>query len=521
MPHEPPSASRRDLLKGALAASLASAAATTSAMPGQASSPAPGAAPTSSSNHIVAENALPGSRDWQLTRVALDHLGGIRSPGIEGYCSRQSVAAGETLEFKVSVDPAAKFQIEIFRMGYYGGTGARLLRTLGPLDGAPQPMPEVGPNRLRECRWATNAELTIPADWTSGVYLGRLTTLTEKDGSGYWQSYVVFIVRDGRRADVLFQTSDNTWQAYNQWPDTYSLYTDPRAAHAAGVSVSFDRPFGKFPMMFEAPQSVGSGEFLLWEFPLCYWLEQHGYDVTYCANCDVLTPEAATRAKAFLSVGHDEYWDLRQFESLMQAVREGVSLLFLSANVSYMMSPFTPASDGRPARVITRAGPYGTLSEEEKTTYATILGPFETAGPDEGQLIGARTIVPFNGGGDWICSRPGHWIFADTGMKQGDRIPGLVGWEYHGEPAGIPGLEIVGEGTILSGGTTPGHWTATIYPGPTGNFVFNASTIWWTQGLASPPGHMLPWSHWSRPHGPDERVQQITHNLLRRAIGLA
>jgi hypothetical protein len=62
----------------------------------------------------------------------------------------------------------------------------------------------------------------------------------------------------------------------------------------------------------------------------------------------------------------------------------------------------------------------------------------------------------------------------------------------------------------------PQQWTSTIYPGPKGNFVFNASTIWWCQDLATPPGHWLPWS---RPHGPDDRVQQITHNLLRRAIG--
>jgi hypothetical protein len=165
---------------------------------------------------------------------------------------------------------------------------------------------------LRECRWPTSAELTIPPGWTSGVYLGRLTTLTEHQGSGYWQSYVIFIVRDRRRADVLFQCSDNTWQAYNQWPDNYSLYTDPRAAHAPGVSVSFDRPYGKFPMIFEAPQSIGSGEFLLWEFPLCYWLERFGYDVTYCSNSDLLNPGVAARAKVFLSVGHDEYWDLRQ-----------------------------------------------------------------------------------------------------------------------------------------------------------------------------------------------------------------
>ncbi len=109
-------------------------------------------------------------------------------------------------------------------------------------------------------------------------------------------------------------------------------------------------------------------------------------------------------------------------------------------------------------------------------------------------------------------------MFEKTGMKQGDRIRGLVGWEFHGLPGEIPGLEVVAEGIALSGGTKPVPWTATIYPGPQGGFVFNASTIFWAQGLSSPPGHMLPWSHNARPHGPDERVEQMTHNLLRRAI---
>ena len=76
------------------------------------------------------------------------------------------------------------------------------------------------------------------------------------------------------------------------------------------------------------------------------------------------------------------------------------------------------------------------------------------------------------------------------------------------------------EGTALRGGVQPQHWTATIYPGPEGNFVFNAATIFWAQGPSSPPGHMLPWSHWSRPHGPDDRVQRITHNLLKPAISV-
>ena len=134
--------------------------------------------------------------------------------------------------------------------------------------------------------------------------------------------------------------------------------------------------------------------------------------------------------------------------------------------------------------------------------------------------MGVRNIEPVNGGGDWTIVKPGHWIFAGTGVKAGDRIPGLIGWEYHGDPAAIPGLEIVGAGTAWVGGDRPQKWAATIYPGPKGNFVFNASTIFWAQGLSSPPGHTLPWSHWSRPHGPDPRVQRITANLLDRAIGV-
>ena len=55
--------------------------------------------------------------------------------------------------------------------------------------------------------------------------------------------------------------------------------------------------------------------------------------------------------------------------------------------------------------------------------------------PNESTLIGAQTVTPFNGSGDWICTRPEHWLFAGTGMKKGEKIPGLVGWEFHGDPA--------------------------------------------------------------------------------------
>jgi hypothetical protein len=465
------------------------------------------------------ENQKPGSIDWQLTRVRPDK-DGFRSPWIEGYCSKQSARAGETIDVMVSTDPARPFKIEVFRTGYYGGKGARLMTTLGPFEGKPQPVPKSGAKNLHECRWEPAVRLTIPADWPSGVYLGRLTTLVDEDQEPYWQSYVVFIVRDDRPADILFQCSDNTWQAYNRWPNNYSVYTHPRGNQGPWADVSFDRPYAReaqFTGVVNDPLTIGSGEYLPLEFPLAFWLERNGYDVTYCSNSDMIMPDHGLRCKAFLSVGHDEYWDLRQFRSVETMRDAGVSLLFLSGNAVCWVTPLRPSSDGSPNRVMFRGGPYGADRDYARQRQKE-HGPFPERGPDEGLLMGARNVEPVNGGGDWVVRKADHWMFAGTGLKDGDHIPGLVGWEYHGDPAENPGLEVVAGGLAWVGGERPQRWAATIYPGPKGNFVFNASTIFWSQGLSAPPGHTLPWSHWSRPHGPDERVQRITRNLLDRAV---
>ncbi|MBS0207980.1 MAG: hypothetical protein JSS27_03405 [Planctomycetes bacterium] len=482
-----------------------------------AAEPAPGAAPGASL--IRDENQHAGATDWQLTRVRADSEG-FRSPWIEGYCSKQSVLAGESLDIMVSSKPARPVLLEIFRTGYYGGRGARHMQTLGPFSTKTQPTPVPGAKDLIECQWEPTVTLTIPKDWPSGVYLGRLTTQVDEAKEPYWQSYVVFIVRDERPADILFQCSDNTWQAYNRWPNKYSLYTHPKDGQGPWADVSFDRPYGReaqYTGVVNDPLTVGSGEYLPLEFPLAYWLEQHGYDVSYCTNSDMLTSERGLKCKAFISVGHDEYWDIRQYESVMKMRDAGVNLMFLSGNSVCWVTPFRASGDGRPNRIIFRGGPYGGDAPHAPSRAAK-HGPFPHHGPDEGLLMGARNVEPVNGGGDWVIVQPEHWMFAGTGVKRGDRIPGLIGWEYHGNPPNLPGLEVVAEGTAWQSGQNPQHWTATIYPGPKGNFVFNASTIFWVQGLSSPPGHTLPWSHWSRPHGPDERVEKITHNLLRRAI---
>ena len=505
-----PTLSRRDLLQAMVSAGIVSQMASAAS----AETPSSGA-----TNPIIEENKKEGSLDWQLTRVRSQGGGGYQNADIEGYCSRQSVKAGETLDIFVSTNPPRQFQIEIFRTGYYGGCGARLMTTLGPFTGKAQAIPESGVKNLHECLWEKTTSIKIPEDWVSGVYLGRLSLIEDDPAKGYWQSYIVFIVTDDRPADILLQCSDNTWQAYNRWPSHYSVYTDPKGNQGPWADVSFDRPYSKYSQIYENPQSVGSGEWLCFEFPMGYWLEQNGYNVAYCSNSDLVTPDRGLKCKAFLSNGHDEYWDIRQYESVVALRDAGVNLLFFSGNSVCWVTPLRDSSSGIPKRIMFRGGPYGG-DHKYAVDREKDHGPFPHRGPDEGYLMGSRNIEPVNGGGDWICTKPEHWMFEGTGMKKGDRIPGLIGWEYHGDPPkDIPGLEIVAEGTALQGGVNPQHWTATIYPGPKGNFVFNASTIFWCQDLSCPPGHMLPWSHYSRPHGPDARVQRITANLLNRAIG--
>jgi hypothetical protein len=461
-------------------------------------------------NLIQVENARPGTRDWMITNVAIDPATKYRSPAIEGYCSHASVRAGDTLSIFVSTRPASRFTIDIYRTGWYGGDGGRLMASLGEFAGSEEPDPPVGDKRLRRCAWRAATEFTIPADWPSGVYLGKLTSLAEGR-----QSYVVFVVRDDRRADFLLQASDFTWQAYNRWPDQFALYDDGKNQWywGGGVQVGFDRPYGKYCQIVDQPLSVGSGEWFLWEFPLAFWMESQGYDVSYISNLDThRDPAGLLRARGLLSVGHDEYWTIEMFRNVQAAIAAGVNVAFLSGNAVCGRIVL----DDR-QRAFERVGVYGPPGGTREFASMMTLAHER---PYANELVGAHSTGPVTGGADWICTRPDHWVHAGTGMQQGDVIPGLIGWEWHGDPAPIPSLEVVATGPTQAAPGKPngGTYTATVYTGPKGNYVFNAATCWWADGLSAPPGYVRP-SVYTSPRGPDDRVQRITHNLLRRAVG--
>jgi hypothetical protein len=459
---------------------------------------------------ILRENQKPGTTDWLLTNIepvsgtTLDELC-QRRPAIEAFCSHLSLRAGDTLRIYVSANPPSSFTTEIFRMGYYGGDGGRRVLSLEPLPAETQPTPPDGPLHRIECRWNATFSLPIPSDWLSGVYLGKITAHT----SGY-ETYFVFIVRDDRPVDFLFQVSDFTWQSYNRWPAWRSLYDlgDDKWHTEVGNEVGFDRPYSLYynglPSGFN-PLTLGSGEFLLWEHPLCFWMEREGYDVSYISNLDTHhNTEGLKRAKGFLSVGHDEYWTRRMVDNVAAARDAGLHLAFLGGNSVSGCIYLAPASDGRPDRV------FGRLAEREGESSR-----FD----DEYELMGATSYGV--GAADWICRTPEHWLFAGTGMKEGEGIPQLVGWEYHGPPLREDSsLVVVASGHVsVSGKPTEKTYAATLYEGKQGNIVFNAATCWWNMLLARPPGAVNPpRTDFSNE---DARVQRITQNLLVRMLTTA
>ncbi len=254
------------------------------------------------SNPIVIENRQPGSTGWQLSsKVSSEDTNEIR-----GYASAVSINKGQSITFYVTVNPAQTFNIDVYRVGWYGGTGGRLMQQIGPLKGATQtfPCPMDSVTGMISCNWSASYSLTVPTTWTDGIYLARLS-----NANGY-TNYIIFAVRDdSRMADLLYSQPVNTYQAYNNWPADHIHGKDLHAIDSSGpntiggdaraVKVSFDRPYSK----------NGAHLFFNWEIYFIHWMEKMGYDVTYTTNIDMhANPKRMAAFKGVLSVGHDEYW---------------------------------------------------------------------------------------------------------------------------------------------------------------------------------------------------------------------
>ena len=87
-------------------------------------------------NPIVCENSKPGNppSEWDIN--------GAGDASIQGFATDISVNQGETVRFKIDTD-ATSYRLDIYRMGYYGGMGARKVATVTPSAPLPQNQPPV------------------------------------------------------------------------------------------------------------------------------------------------------------------------------------------------------------------------------------------------------------------------------------------------------------------------------------------------------------------------------------------
>jgi Bacterial Ig domain len=436
---------------------------------------------------VYQENQKSGTTDWLLTSPAT-------RGEIEGFASLTSVNRGGQIDLLVNTTNSA-FVLDVFRIGWYGGAGAR--RVLGPLTvpGTVQAIPPMDPvTGLVECNWTNPYTLSIPAtsgdptDWASGVYVAKLTG--QEDGK---QTYIIFAVRDDDRASgLLAQMSVTTYQAYNTWGGA-SLYTanNPTRPLLKAVKVSFNRPYVA-QTNFPAAYWNGSGEFFGkgggtgWEANLVRWLEREGYDVSYCTSLDTHSnSNLLSNHKAFIAMGHDEYWSYPMRWNIQAARDSGVNLAFLSSNTSWWQVRFEPStSDGAPARTMvcykSTHDPVFDTSSNYLTTVNFISYPVLDS---PASLIGmAFQDAGLNG--DLVVSDPAHWLFANTAVTVGQHLNGLLGYEVDGTNIFSPPGTWVACASPYQIYENPIQYShAASYRAPSGATVFASGSMEWSWGL--------------------------------------
>lgn len=475
---------------GGAGSSAATASADGGAAPPADASPPSDAPPP---NPIELENAASGAVGWRLQRPA-------GRGEIEGYALAGSAAAGETVPIAVSTSAAGAFSWTLYRLGHYGGAGAREVARGGPLPAAPQPActPARGTG-LVACGWTASFTLALDPAWVTGLYALKLT---RADGYDAW---VPLVVREASpRAPVVVVVPTATWQAYNAYGGE-SLYLERAGGTGAGraFAVSYDRPYAT---------DYGAGHLLRWDHRLAQFLEAQGEDVAYVADEDVDRDPARLRAaQAVVLSSHDEYWTNAVRDAMDAAVAGGTSLLLFGANSGYWRIRYGPAGDGRERRVVVcykrdapRADPVGPASPD-----LTVQFRQPPAARPESALFGVMFSAWDGFGFPMVPRDPGHWAFAGTGLAAGDALPLVGGYEVDDLPAegAGPGVEVLADATMLKvyGGTAHGRM---VVRQEGAALVFAAGGIDFTSALAGADRA-------------DPRVQRIAANVLGRALDRA
>ncbi|MGE7432953.1 DUF4082 domain-containing protein [Kitasatospora sp. NPDC001175] len=509
-------------LRALLAAVLLLAATGLAAAPAAHAAGDPCAPPVT--NKVACENTKPGDpmSDWYSPNAW---------GAIQGFTTHESVKAGDTLQFKVN--SPTPYTIDIYRLGWYQGNRARRMPTSPtatfPAKSQPNCLSDSSTGLVDCGNWSVTASWTVPGDAVSGLYIANIS---QADGTGLMP--YPFVVRDeGSHSDLVVQTSDETWQAYNTWGGQNLYLGSGPAPDGRAYKVSYNRPLD-----IGADNGVYGSE-----YAMIGWLERNGYDVSYLSGIDVTTKGLLLQNhKVFMSNGHDEYWNQAQRDNVTAARAAGVNLAFFSANEMFWRTRFENSIDGT-------ATPYRTMVSYKETklqipgvdgvpdpsgqwtgTWMDPVGAGRGGGKPQNAVTGQLFRV--NGYRNDAMTVPAAYgklriwrntSIADLQPGQVATFPtGTLGYEWDVDedngfrPPGAVDLSSttvsITDGTyLLDNGNTYGNGVAThsptIYRDPVSKaLVFGSGTVQWSWGLDT--------LHVGNATNEDPRMQQATVNLL-------
>ncbi|MBY3022345.1 DUF4082 domain-containing protein [Rhizobium leguminosarum] len=492
-------------------------------------------------NKIALENLKQGN---PISEWGLEGDGGGT---IQGFATEISTNIGQTVDFKIATD-STHYRIDIYRIGYYGGAGARKVdsieQSLTSAQIQPHPIVDMSLGLIDCGNWSVSASWEIPDDAVSGVYFAKLV---REDGTED-ASIIPFVVRDdASTSDIVFQTSDTTWQAYNAWGGASLYYgevpVDPAdmigylppncscglTAIGRASAVSYNRP-----IITNTSPIGGSHDFIFGvESSAIQWLEQNGYDVSYISGVDATrSGSLLLNHDAYLSVGHDEYWSAEQRANVEAARDAGVNLAFWSGNECYWKVRWESSIDGSGQAYRTMVcykETWGTSTDPSSTSTGTWRDPRYTDPGQEPENSLTGTLFQVDSyRSDTITipydySNLRFWRNTDVAeLEEGETfnlVQNLLGYEWDSDvengfrPDGLINLSLssIAVSTYLRDyGTTVGDALAThsltMYRAESGALVFGAGTVFWSWGLNA--------NHQGAETPTDPNVQQAMVNMF-------
>jgi hypothetical protein len=471
---------------------------------------------------VAQENRAQGTAAWRLPGPS-SLIGGRARGDVYGYVSSQAVSPGQSETVYVDAPGAGAVTVRVYRMGWYGGLGGRLVLASRQLSVVRQPRcRHESLTGLTECRWHPTLTFPVPAGLASGVYVAVLAT------SAGARRDCLFIVRPSSPPPLLVQIPTATYEAYNAWGGD-SLYPGGADRVGAtgtdqGVEVSFDRPYDS---------ETGAGQFFVREVAIVRFLERHGYAAGYTTDASVDADPAQLRGvRAVIDAGHSEYWSQRQAGAFRAARDRGTSLLFLSSDtlawrVRYASAGAGSSEAGVPGHRLIAYKEFAARDPDRGSPAGVYpLGGADITGSAYDGCITRRLPVrgpPVYRYYEWRPAPGLHpgWLFARSGVDAGTSIAGIGGYELDQRAAASP------PGTVLAGSTagvscmgetepSPVRGTVgetTVYTARSGALVFATGMLGWLYGL-----YPVPEASPDVPRAPDPRIVAMTRNVIARAL---